>query len=118
MCCGERWRRGKETVYAGFVGGNKRSVGVGGCGVAVHAQNVRRNTTIYRKEILINNKTKKARKLIIKQRCRCFGIEGIALGHAVRHSQESHVLRDFLGVEVDDGLIVGHDVARDRCEVG
>ena len=45
-------------------------------------------------------------------------IEGIALGHAVRHSQESHVLRDFLSVEVDDGLIVGHDVARDRCDVG
>ncbi len=60
VCCGERWRRGKETVYAGFVGGNKRSVGVGGCGVAVHAQNVRRNVTIYRRYVLINTQTKKA----------------------------------------------------------
>lgn len=28
------------------------------------------------------------------------------------------MLRDFLRVEVDDGLVVGHDVARDRCEAG
>lgn len=60
VCFGERWGRGKETVDAGFVGGNKRSVAVGGCGLAVHAQNVRRDGAIYRKNILISNKTKKA----------------------------------------------------------
>ncbi len=80
---------GEGTIDTSFVAGDERSVALGGCSIAVHAR------------VKFEAESDCSKQLVV-------------LAHAVRRGKDRNVLCNFLSVEVDDSLVVGHDFARNR----